>query len=296
MNIILTIIVLAGSIGIAIMLLAGGPDPTKTRVMSNLRRGSLMKEAKASTESVLDGQFFKKMLDTPERRTRYESLIARAGRPDTWTVDRVLSAKMLFALFFAMMFTLLTLKSGSTMMVILTVGTTVFTFFLPDLLLLNQGIKRRQAVDLEIADTLDQMSIAVQAGLGFDAAMVQVAKQGDGVLSSELVRTMQDIHVGMARRDAYEDLAVRTGSTPLKRFIRTIIQAESYGLPLSGVLHSQAAEMRRVRRQEAQRKAMQIPVKVLFPLMLFILPALFIVILGPAAIGIAEAFGGGAVK
>ena len=145
-----------------------------------------------------------------------------------------------------------------------------------------------ETVDLELADTLDQMSIAVQAGLGFDAAMLRVARNGTGILSRELVRTMQDIQVGQSRRNAYEDLAERTGSIPLRRFVRTVIQAETYGIPLADVLNAQADEMRVMRRQRAERKAMEIPVKVVFPLILCILPVLFIVILGPAVITIME--------
>jgi len=132
------------------------------------------------------------------------------------------------------------------------------------------------------------MSIAVQAGLGFDSAMLRVARNGKGVLAQELIRTMQDVQVGQTRRNAYEDLAKRTGSVPLRRFIRTVIQAEAYGIPLADVLTAQADEMRLLRRQNAERKAMEIPVKVVFPLILCILPVIFIVILGPAMITIME--------
>ena len=135
------------------------------------------------------------------------------------------------------------------------------------------------------------MSIAVNAGLGFDAAMVRVAKNGRGELASELVRTLQDIQVGQTRRVAYEDLADRTGVDTLRRFVRSIIQAEAYGIALSDVLQTQADELRTERRQYAERKAMEIPVKVVFPLILFIMPAMFIVVMGPAAIGIIAAFG-----
>ncbi|MCC6497838.1 MAG: type II secretion system F family protein, partial [Propionibacteriaceae bacterium] len=163
--------------------------------------------------------------------------------------------------------------------------------FLPELRLYSIGIERKEAIKHQLPDTLDQMSIAVNAGLGFDAAMVRVAKNGRGELASELVRTLQDIQVGQTRRVAYEDLADRTGVDTLRRFVRSIIQAEAYGIALSDVLQTQADELRTERRQYAERKAMEIPVKVVFPLILFIMPAMFIVVMGPAAIGIIAAFG-----
>jgi len=122
--------------------------------------------------------------------------------------------------------------------------------------------------------------------------MVRVARNGRGELASELVRTLQDIQVGQARRVAYEDLAERTGVDTLRRFVRSIIQAEAYGIALSDVLQSQADELRLERRMYAERKAMEIPVKVVFPLLLFIMPAMFIVVMGPGALGIIHAFSG----
>ena len=95
-----------------------------------------------------------------------------------------------------------------------------------------------------------------------------------------------------SRRAAYDDLAMRTGSTPLRRFLRTVIQAEAYGIPLADVLTAQAGEMRIARRQNAEKKAMEIPVKVVFPLILCILPVIFLMILGPAAISAYQVFSG----
>jgi tight adherence protein C len=104
------------------------------------------------------------------------------------------------------------------------------------------------------------------------------------------VRTLQDIQLGQSRRQAYESLAARTDVVDLRRFVRSIIQADRYGVAVADVLRTQAAEMRLKRRQRAEEKAMQIPVKVIFPLMLCILPVLFIVLLGPAAMDIVAAF------
>jgi len=166
----------------------------------------------------------------------------------------------------------------------------VVAYFVPELLLHSRAQKRSEQIKLELADTLDQMTIAVEAGLGFDSAMARAGRNGQGPLAEELVRTLQDIQVGQTRRAAYESLAQRTEVPDLRKFVRAIVQADKYGIAIADVLRTQAFEMRMKRRQRAEEKAMQIPVKVIFPLMLCILPVLFIVLLGPAAIGIVATF------
>jgi tight adherence protein C len=164
-------------------------------------------------------------------------------------------------------------------------------YFLPELLLHSRGQERSQQISLELADTLDQMTIAVEAGLGFDSAMARAGKNGTGPLAEELVRTLQDIQVGRSRREAYGALAERTAVPDLRRFVRAVIQADTYGIAVADVLRTQAGEMRLKRRQRAEEKAMQIPVKVIFPLMICILPVLFIVLLGPAVMDIVAVLG-----
>jgi tight adherence protein C len=174
--------------------------------------------------------------------------------------------------------------------VLLAAVVTVVFYFVPELLLHSRGQERQQAIGLELADTLDQMTIAVEAGLGFESAMARAGKNGKGPLAEELVRTLQDIAVGQPRREAYLALAERTGAPDLRRFIRAVVQADAYGVSIADVLRTQAQEMRLKRRQRAEEKAMQIPVKVIFPLILCILPTLFIVLLGPAVMDIIGVF------
>ncbi|MEH0108727.1 type II secretion system F family protein [Tersicoccus sp. MR15.9] len=217
---------------------------------------------------------------------RLDQQLARAGRPAAWPMWRVLSAKVVLAAGAAVLGLLFAVGSPDVRRLLLAVFATVLCYFVPDLLLYSRGMERQAAIARELPDTLDQMTIAVEAGLGFEAAMSRAAYNGKGALSEELVRTIQDMQVGRSRREAYTDLSERTGVTDLRRFVRSIIQADQYGIAISGVLRTQAAEMRLKRRQRAEEKAMQIPVKVLFPLMFCILPVLFIIMLGPAAIGV----------
>ena len=168
----------------------------------------------------------------------------------------------------------------------------VGVYFLPELLLYNAATKRNEKIQLELPDTLDQMTIAVEAGLGFEAAMAQAGRNGTGPLAEELVRTLQDIEMGRTRREAYEALGERCGVEDLRRFTRAVTQADANGIAVADVLHTQAGEMRLKRRQRAEEKAMKIPVKVIFPLMLCILPVLFIVVMGPAAMNLMTMFKG----
>ena len=219
-----------------------------------------------------------------------EKLLSRAGRPPGWSLDRLLVLKLALGLGVGALSVLFIRSAEGPLPVLLGLATTVVCYFLPELLLHSRGQERSQAIQLELADTLDQMTIAVEAGLGFDSAMSRAGKNGTGPLAEELVRTLQEIQVGQTRRQAYESLATRTDVPDLRRFVRAIIQADAYGISIADVLRTQAAEMRMKRRQRAEEKAMQIPVKVIFPLILCILPVLFIVLLGPTAMNMMEAF------
>ncbi|UOY03074.1 type II secretion system F family protein [Blastococcus sp. PRF04-17] len=225
--------------------------------------------------------------------SRLDRLAGRAGRPADWPVPRLVAAKLVLAVIAGGLGLLFVSGEPGVLTVVLAVVVTVVAYFLPELLLHSRGQERQEAIALELPDTLDQMTIAVEAGLGFESAMARAGSNGKGPLAEELVRTLQDIAVGQPRRDAYLSLAERTGVADLRRFIRAVVQADQYGVSIADVLRTQAQEMRLKRRQRAEEKAMQIPVKVIFPLILCILPVLFIVLLGPAVMDIAATFSGG---
>jgi len=207
-------------------------------------------------------------------------------------VDRILLAKLMLPLAAGALGLLFVTADPTPLRILMTGIVVVVCFFVPDLLLRSKGQERQAKIALELPDTLDQMTIAVEAGLGFEAAMLRAAKNGRGPFAQELIRTLQDMQVGQSRKDAYLALADRTTVVELRRFLRAVIQADDYGIAVADVLRTQASEMRLKRRQRAEEKAMKIPVKVIFPLMLCILPALFIVLLGPAALDMVKAFRG----
>jgi tight adherence protein C len=221
----------------------------------------------------------------------FERRLALAGRPPAWTIDRILIAKPVLTVVGGLLSLAWVSGDPGPLRVAGGLVLTILCFFLPDLLLYNKGLKRQEEIQNALADTLDQMTIAVEAGLGFEAAMAKAATNGKGPLAEEFIRTLQDMSIGRARKDAYQSFGERTSSPDLRRFTRSVVQADTYGIAIASVLRVQAAEMRLRRRQRAEEKAMRIPVKVLFPLVFCILPVLFIVLLTPAALSIFAAFG-----
>lgn len=276
------------------LLFSGAPAGRK-RVLANLNREAEVSSPAAELQ-VSGEQVNSELAEALRRRTppammkNIHRLWATAGRPEKWPIDRVLTVKLMGGIGGLVIMMWMILSMRDLRAVLFGAAITLALFFLPEILLYNDGIKRKAAIGLQLPDTLDQMSIAVNAGLGFDAAMSRVAKNGRGELANELIRTLQDIQVGMSRRDAYNDLVERTGVPKLERFVRAVVQGEAYGIALSDVLQSQADELRMERRQDAERRAMQIPVKVVFPLILFIMPAMFIVVMGPGVIQAIHSF------
>jgi tight adherence protein C len=285
------VVFLAAAIALLTWTVLSRPHVNKA-ALANLRRGLRLEQADED-DAAAAGPWLTMLaqrVTPPSRQRSLERLWTRAGRPAAWPVPRLVLAKFVLPLVAAGLTLLYLAGSPGALAAVLGIVVTVVCHFLPELLLHSRAQERSQQMTLELADTLDQMTIAVEAGLGFDGAMAKAGENGNGPLAEELMRTLQDIQLGQSRRQAYEALAARTDVIDLRRFVRAIIQADRYGVAVGEVLRTQAAEMRMKRRQRAEEKAMQIPVKVIFPLMLCILPVLFIVLLGPVVMDIMAAF------
>ena len=215
-----------------------------------------------------------------------------AGNPPAWDVNRILGLKVLgMGLFGVLGFLYLLGLDWPFYRVVLVTGlAAAFGYVLPNVLLYNAGTKRASQMRNGLPDAMDLLTISVEAGLGFDAAVSRVAKNSDGPLSSEFARLLQEMQIGMGRADAMRAMAERTSLPDLKSFCLAMVQADSLGIPIGRVLRIQSSEMRTKRRQRAEEKAQQVPVRMMIPLVMFILPCLFLVILGPAGISIAENF------
>lgn len=159
-------------------------------------------------------------------------------------------------------------------------------FFGPDAVLSRRARERQRQIEIELPDVIDQVTMSMNAGLGFEAALARAARVGDGPLSAELARTAQEMSLGLSRSDALRALADRTDVPDLKSFVLAVVQSEEYGLSITKVLNVQAAELRDKRRQRAEERALKIPVLLIFPLAVCIFPTIFIILLGPALIRI----------
>lgn len=163
-------------------------------------------------------------------------------------------------------------------------------YFYPRMWLKSKVKAKQKLVIKALPDALDLITTCVEAGLGLDAALQRVADKSDGPLAEELQKMLRDVAMGKLRREAMTELSERIGVEELTNFINSIIQAEQLGVGIAQVLRVQSDQLRTARRQRAERAAHEAPIKMLFPLVLFIFPAFLIVILGPAAIRIADAF------
>jgi tight adherence protein C len=215
-----------------------------------------------------------------------------AGSPRGWDVNRVLAVKVLAAavgLLLGLSFPLV-LGAGPAVIIGVMLLVCVAGFFGPDLAIYQIAYNRREQVRRDLPDALDLLTITVEAGLAFDAAMTQVARNTEGPLAEEFYRVLQEIQLGVSRGEALQSMADRVSIDELNAFVGAVVQADSLGIPIAQVLRVQAREMRIKRSQRAEEAAMKVPVKILFPLIFCILPSLFVVVMGPAGINIFHAF------
>ena len=210
-----------------------------------------------------------------------------AGNPSRWNPDRILAVKGLGLVGLGVLGALNGAHRPALLIVFAAIGAAI-GFFLPDLLLYNAGLKRQARIQAVLPDAMDMLTICVEAGLGFDAALAQVARNTDGPLAADLSRTLQEMQIGKSRTEALHSLAERTTVPELRVFVSSLVQAGELGISVATVLREQSSEMRIRRRQRAEERAQKVPVKILFPLVTCLFPALFVVIIGPGVITIAH--------
>lgn len=208
-----------------------------------------------------------------------------AGLTTQFPLELVLLAKFVLGAVTLALWLLTPLRSVDYVVVLAPLSTLI-AFYLPDYVISKKAATRQAIIQRDLADSLDQITMSVEAGLGFEGAIERVVGTGTGPLNEELRRMLLEMQLGAARSDALRNLADRTDVPDLRSFVFAIVQSEAYGLPIARVLRVQASELRDKRKQRAEERALKIPVLLIFPLAFGIFPALFVVLLGPAAIRI----------
>lgn len=227
-----------------------------------------------------------------DARERLAKKLQLAGSPVGWDAERVLAFKVIGAVAGVVGgLVVASVIRPAPFVSIVVMALSIFVgFILPDSVLNRRVEERQREILRTLSDTLDLLTISVEAGLSLNAAIAQVVQNVPGVLSSEFARMLQEIQLGVPRSDAFRHLAERTDVEELNAFSLAMIQADVFGVSIASVLRTQAQQLRIKRRQRAEAKAQQTPVKIVFPLVLCVLPALFVVIIGPGAIRIFESF------
>lgn len=161
----------------------------------------------------------------------------------------------------------------------------------PRFYLKSRTKKRQNEIKKQMPEIMDLLSVSVEAGLGFDAALLRVSGHSSGALIDELMSVYREVQMGKSRKEAFKSLGDRSTVEELKTFAGAIVQAEQLGISIKNVLKLQAQQLRLKRRQAAEEKAMKAPIKMMLPLVIFIFPVIFIILLGPSAIKIIQILG-----
>lgn len=230
----------------------------------------------------------------PDRMLKTAELkLARAGNPNAWNAADFMGVRGLAALICGVVPAIFLFTTGREWWQ--TLGITAFFvffgFYMPNVWLDGKIRARQKEIRNALPDALDMMTVCVEAGLGFDAALQKVSDKWDNELSRSFERVVQEFRLGRSRREALRDMADRIDVDDLSSFVAAVLQADQLGVSMSKVLRIQSEQMRIRRRQRAEEEAQKAPIKMLFPMVFLIFPALFVVLLGPAILTLMDTFG-----
>jgi tight adherence protein C len=292
-------LIIAGLAAAAVLLITIGLAARPPRDAVQARLEQLVVQPKTLEEYELNQPFAERVLRPLVKRlsrigrrgdqggiiARTDAKLEKAGYPGglrgaDWMGVKILSAAVLAVL----LFFLGLLLAGPALAFIFALMGLGFGFILPEFWLGRRIRARSMAMILQLPDALDLLTISVEAGLGFDAALAKVVEKMEGPLVQEFRQALAEIRMGRTRRDALRDIVARADARPVANFIGAIVQAEQLGVPIAKVLQIQSQQLRIERRQRAEEAAAKAPVKMLFPMVGCIFPTIFIVILGPAIV------------
>lgn len=302
--IVLAVAALSAAASVSLVVLAVALPPTRgERLLRTLAefgrtRGKLIDDRgprwdERLRRSVLDGlDRLGRAVTPPGARARLSRLLDYAGNPDDRPLEVVVRRRGLLllgvgaggALFGAIM-------AGPVGALLGGPAGAVLGLFVTDLALYELGGRRQRELAASLPDVLDAMVIGVEAGLGLDAAMQQVAENLTGPMPGEVNRVLQEMRIGISRTEALHALSDRTTVRSLQSFVTAVVQAGELGVPIANVLREHARDQRMKRRQAAEERAQKVPIKLLFPVLFCLFPAIFVVILGPGVLRLLEALG-----
>ena len=224
---------------------------------------------------------------------KFKLKLAQAGNPSGMGVTEFLGLRILVALCLGIgvFFLLLIMAGNPSLAVMLAPVLGIFGYMLPGIWLDRKIKRRRKEITKSLPGAIDLLTISVEAGLGFDPALMRVAEKWDNALTKEFARVLSEMRIGKTKREALREMALRVDEDGLTTFVGSIIQADQLGVAITHVLRIQSEAMRVRRRQRAEALAQKAPLKMLFPMVFLIFPALYVVILGPAVPRVIEAFG-----
>ncbi|MDK2821779.1 MAG: tight adherence protein [Clostridia bacterium] len=225
-----------------------------------------------------------------KKKINLEKKLTLAGNPMNLNPNEFISLYYTLVLFFGLTGFIFALTSNLNFLSqIMSFGIGMLLgYIIVELYLKIKTQIRQESISKSLPDVLDLLTVSVEAGLGFDAALQRVVQKIKGPISLEFATTLQEIKMGKQRKDALKDLGHRTGVQELNTIISAIIQAEQLGISIGNVLRLQSNQLRNIRRQRTEEKAMKAPIKMLVPMVLFIFPTIFIVTLAPAIIQVIE--------
>jgi tight adherence protein C len=215
--------------------------------------------------------------------------LGRAGQRGPLALSALLAKKVTYAIIGAAFGLLFFSQGFATGLVALVVVVTI-GFMLPDLLTVSEGQTRDQNMEFALPDAIDLLNLCVESGLSFENAMARVSVGLNGPVAEEFGALINEMQLGKSRIEAMTALAESTKSKGLQRFLTSLLQVDRLGVPISGVLAEQATEMRAQRKDRAREQGQKVTIKILMPLMFCFLPAMFVVILGPAIWQLVQAF------
>jgi tight adherence protein C len=229
-----------------------------------------------------------------EIRQNIEKKIIYAGNPSNMRFSTFVSLQALLVALLASLslFLAWTAQIGRAKTFLFLTLAIVMGVMLPVNMINSRARRRQHQIQKTLPDIFDLLLVSVEAGLSFDMSLKRVTEQTSGVLSREISRALEEMRLGKAREEALRAIVLRTGVADLGSFISAVIQSEQLGSNIANTLRIQAVTMRQKRRQRAEESAMKAPIKMLIPLVFFIFPTLFVVLLGPAFLKIVHTFSG----